>query len=201
MHRIPFKALCVLAALSACDPRASAQDQPALNARAQVTPREMTRLIFFSRGPDGFALPAQVVFQYGQPAWKADYDETIKGAKAGMRARLGKDFWSTLDTNRDLTIGGKAVPAGSYYLAIEKVDDQTMNLVLLDPAEIRKQHLDAFMAEKATGGIPVPMQWEKTEKATELQSLRLQSGKDPREATFEILWGNHRLSAPLTVKL
>ena len=72
------------------------------------------------------------------------------------RWRFGENFWTTLDTNMDLVLGGVEVPTGYYYIVVQH-HERGLELVLLDPAEIRKQHLDAYEAPKTTGGIRVPL--------------------------------------------
>jgi hypothetical protein len=165
---------------------------------AQTVARQCTRIAYF--GTSGS--PGQLNIQYGQPAWKGEYDHQLEQLR-GQRIRFGKDFWTTLDTNVDLTIGGTAVPAGYYYLALGRTPGGDWALVLYDPVELRRERADAFVTPRyAVGGIEAPLvhgtlQGERADRLViELQPLR-----ELGLAKLVIRWGRHELTAPVVAKL
>ena len=112
MARIPLLAAALLG--TALFSAAPAQVQ----AFGDNFPRMSTRLLYFGEtGPLG-----QICIQYGQPEWKAEYDQMLTAAR-GTSQRLGRDFWTSLDTDMDLTIGGTKVPAGQWYLGL-RIDEE-----------------------------------------------------------------------------
>src|SRR5262249_17294535 len=133
-----------------------------------TTHRSSTRAAYFGRkGSAG-----QIVVDYGTPPWKDDYAALIDSQKlVGQRWRLGQDFWTNIDSNVDLLVGGVPVKAGYYYLTLEKRDGDKGVLQFHDPAVIRAKKLDASMATgyKGTPAFEVPVVVEKgTDVAKEL---------------------------------
>lgn len=197
--RIPSLALLTVLAAAVCAP---AQDGMKLTARTQNTTRQMSRVVYFQTGGGTFAIPAQYAVSWEAPEWKDEHDKALQDAEAGTRLRLGKNAWVTFDTNRPMTIGGANVPAGAYYVVVEKAGDDKLNLVLLDQNEVRAQHLDAFQTDQTKGGVVIPMKWEKSDKAEdEMKFKLLTTPEDPKKGTFGLAWGPHKLSAPTTVTL
>jgi hypothetical protein len=118
-------------------------------------------------------------------------------ASIGRRWRCGLDFWTTFDTNIDLSIAGTEIPAGSYYLTLERTDANSIVLWFNDPATIRKRKLDAYVAHLVTGGIAVPMNLSEGEDTTEALDFRFVTGKENGKATLELRFGPYLLSAPM----
>lgn len=178
----------IAATSSPADPAAQQSDKPAI----QDEPRAMARVVYF--GGNGIA--AEYKIEYGKPAWKDDFDKQLKG-----RVRLGRDYWTTLDTWNGLSIGDKDVKAGEYFLALECSDKKEWSLVLLDPEPLRKQKFDAYGSAQTKGGQLVPMKYEATKDAAESLSIRfVGDAKDPKLQTLEIRFGKHRLSAAVKPK-
>jgi hypothetical protein len=174
----------------------------AQNAFVQTGERKMTRVLVFQRDDKGFSIPAQYTFTYGAPEWKEEHEGALSKVKAGERMRFGKDAWATLDTNRPLTIGGVKVPAGIYYLAYEKAGDDKLGLVLLDAATMQKELKDAFQADKAKGGLTIPMKWEKTDNSEDMLAIKIMPTKEgSRDGTLGIVWGPHKLTAPIAIEM
>lgn len=166
---------------------------------AQHETRSMARVVFFGGG----GLAGEYSIQYGSPAWKADYDAGFEKLTRGKRMRLGKDWWTTLDTFSPLTFGEKAELAeGSYFLALECSEKDEWSLVALDPAPIRKARMDAFASAKTTGGTLLPLAYETVAENTADLKIRFVpvEGKD-LEQTLEIRFGKHRLTARVSAKL
>jgi hypothetical protein len=178
----------IAATSSPADPAAQQSDKPAI----QDEPRAMARVVYF--GGNGIA--AEYKIEYGKPAWKDDFDKQLKG-----RVRLGRDYWTTLDTWNGLSIGDKDVKAGEYFLALECSDKKEWSLVLLDPEPLRKQKFDAYGSAQTKGGQLVPMKYEATKDAAESLTIRfVGDAKDPKLQMLEIRFGKHRLSAAVKPK-
>jgi hypothetical protein len=161
--------------------------------------RGSTRLLLWgSGGPLG-----QVHVDYGAPVWKEEHAGALTSPKfENHRWRLGKDFWTTLDTQLTLQIGGREVAPGAYYLTLERRADGRFLLALLDPDEIRRQKLDAYLAHKTTGGIEVEMKLGEADAPAEKLEIELvpDSGSKSK-AELQIRFGPHMLSAPVTIQL
>jgi hypothetical protein len=176
------------AALRPADPAAQQTDKPAI----QDEPRGMARVVYF--GGNGIA--AEYKIEYGKPAWKDEFDKQLKG-----RVRLGRDYWTTLDTWNGLTIGDKDVKAGEYFLALECSDKKEWSLVLLDPEPLRKQKFDAYGSAQTKGGQLVPMKHEETKDSAESLAIKFVGDtKDSKLQTLEIRFGKHRLTATVKPK-
>ena len=71
--------------------------------------------------------------------------------------QAGSLLWDPADPEAALRVGDAELPAGSYYLTIEKTAENAFVLAFNDPAKIRKKKLDAYMAHLTKGGIEVEM--------------------------------------------
>ena len=162
----------------------------------ETSSRGATR-IFYWFGPDS---AGQVHIDHGRPHWSPAYEKFLN-APAASRWRCGENFWTTLDTNIDLVVGGVAVPVGMYYVVLQHLADRGPELVLLDPQVVRRQRLDAYEADKTSGGIVVPLRHE----AASLPASRLQfeltvdrSRRDRGE--LRLHFGPHLLRADVELK-
>lgn len=176
-----------------------AKSAPAMQAFAQTTDRSSARLAYFSRTGS----PGQLAIDYGNLQWRDEFEAAIGNAKmAGKPWRLGRDFWTTLDSSIDLQIGGVDVPAGYYYLTAARQEDGSFTLGVHDAAEVKKQRLDPVFSSRLAGGLTVPLQHDTdAEPAAKLQiGIALDAGsKDHGKLT--IRFGRHRLQAPVTLRL
>jgi hypothetical protein len=170
--------------------------KPAQRAFPESSQRGSARIFYWGGDRSG----GQVQIDYGQPAWKESYDEAVE-KQIGVRWRLGQDFWTRLDSNMDLSAGDVDIPAGPYYLALERqAGDRRFVLWLLDPVEIRDQKLDAFQVAQTTGGVAVPMTWKKAGTPAAKLSIRLEVDATRKDgANLVIHFGGHELSAQLTM--
>jgi hypothetical protein len=171
------------------------QDGPVI----QDEPRAMARVVYFG----GRGVSGEYAIEYGKPAWKAEPDAAWDRLTRGKRLRLGKDWWTTLDTFCSLLLSEKVeLKPGAYYLALECSEKGEWSLVALDPEPIRKQRIDAFGSEQTRGGTKVPMKHEETGESAQQLSIRfLADEKDARLQTLEIRFGRHRLTAPVQPKV
>lgn len=166
--------------------------------------RKASTLIFAEMN-GGFTPRGGVSINYSQPEWKAEYDAVLASGKFnGTNQRLGKNWWTSLDTTVALEIGGTKVAPGSYYLGLQIAKDGGVSLLVLD-AKTANQH----------GWMPfVAAQW-KSETVCKLDlhkdALKEVQGKmtiaitadekDASKGKFSIQWGKHELSAAVAFHL
>jgi DUF2911 family protein len=147
----------------------------------------------------------QFAIDYGRPVWRKEYDDTGNFDKItkGKVYRLGSNFWTTLDSDMPLTIAGKAIPAGSWYLGLHRSEDgATWSLVFIDPAMARAAHIDASEIERAPIAYKAPMAVEQATDSKEKLTIDLifQKG-NLKDVTLRIAWGKIQLSAPIVVPM
>ena len=151
------------------------------------------------------AAAGQVAINYGCPVWKKDYEDQAKfdDMTKGKVWRLGNNFWTTLVTDLPLTISGKPVAPGPYYLGLSRsTDGSQWSLAFIDPTGARQAHLDAFDIRKAKVDFLAPMTTEKAGELAEKLTITLTHPKeDIKNVTLKIAWGNLALSAPVKIDL
>ena len=138
-----------------------------------------------------------LAIQYGQGQWKDEYDQKLDQLK-GKRARLGKDWWTTLDTSLKLDFGGVTVPPGSYFLGLQCDQDGKFALALLDANKALAASAMPFLESAWKIDLSVPMTLEKgvLKQTVERMTIALEPRKDDEsKITLSITWGKHRLSA------
>lgn len=159
--------------------------------------RASARIACFS--PKGS--PGQAAIHYGRPKWTAErakYTDKF----VGKRWRLGKDCWTTLDNNVPIVIGGKEFAPGSHYLVAELKSKNEVTLIVLDSNQIRQSKLDAFEAEKTTGGVEIPLQLEAAKKEADLFSIAFElESEGATKGILSLAWGPHRLTTPFELKI
>jgi hypothetical protein len=164
--------------------------------------RASARVLYWNTQTDAAA--GQVAIDYGRPVWKKDYNDPAKfdGMTRGKIWRMGSNYWTILDTELPLSIAGKKVPMGFYYLGLHRSEEGSeWSLVFIDPTKARKQRLDAFQIEKA------PVEFEalmstvaQAETPTEKLTITLSYPKDDiKHVTMRVAWGNLVLSTPIEV--
>jgi hypothetical protein len=168
------------------------------------TERVTTRILFVDEQKQ--SIIGEVALHYGQPVWKKEY-ETLGAFDAmtkGKVWRFGKDFWTTLDTNVPIRIGGKEIAPGSWYVGLHRSDDgATWSLAFIDPAKARGKKLDAFQSAEAPVDfkIPITMMAKGTETKDKLFVMLMSNKENPTDVTLKIHWGTMQLSAPVQVIL
>ncbi len=116
--------------------------------------------------------------------------------------RMGSNYWTILDTNLPLSIGGKKVPIGLYYLGLHRSEEGSeWSLAFIDPAKARKMHLDAFQIERAPVEFEAHMSnVSKAESPAEKLTITLSYPKNEiKHVTMRVAWGNLVLSTPIEV--
>jgi len=147
----------------------------------------------------------QFAIDYGRPVWRKEYEETGNFDKMtkGKVYRLGSNFWTTLDSDMPLTIAGKTIPEGSWYLGLHRSEDgATWSLVFIDPAKARAAHIDASEIERAPIAHKAPMTVEQAAESKDKLTIDLVFQKgNLKDVTLKIAWGKMQLSAPIQVPI
>lgn len=147
----------------------------------------------------------EFAINYGRPVWKQVYEDPAKfdSMTKGKVWRMGSNFWTNFETQLPLTIGGKSVPAGYYYLGMHRSDDGSQwSLAFIDPAEVRHAHLDAFEIQKAHVKFEAPLSLAKAEGKPEKLTITFSYPKDAiKNVTLRVAWGNLTLTSPVKVTL
>ena len=145
----------------------------------------------------------QFAIDYGRPVWKAAYDDPAKfdAATKGKTYRLGSNWWTTLDTQVPIKVGGTDVAVGSYFLGLERSQEAgAWSLVFIDPAKVREMRLDAFQIERAPALFKILMTAEPPTAQNEKLTITLSYPKEnPKKVKLTIAWGKLQLSAPVDV--
>jgi Protein of unknown function (DUF2911) len=179
---------------------AQTRQQPVQVFGGQPDERASTRILYETDKAVG-----EFAIDYGRPAWKKEYDDpaTFDKMTRGKVWRLGKDFWTTLDTNLQLRIAGKEILAGYYYLGLQRSEDgDTWSLAFLDPVKIRSSKLDAFEIHRAPIELMIPLKLEQSQDRVDRLTLLLSPQKESvSRITLTIAWGKLQLTAPIEVQL
>jgi hypothetical protein len=183
-------------------PAYAQQSKPAIVAEGgQPDDRASARVLYWNTVKDSAA--GQFAINYGRPVWKSDYEDRAKfdGMTKGKIWRMGSNFWTDLVTDLPLTISGKKVPSGYYYLGLHRSEDGSKwSLVFIDPTKVRATRLDAFQIQKAPVMFEVPMSIAKAAMKTDKLTLELSYPQDNvRKVTLNVAWGTLALTAPIDV--
>jgi hypothetical protein len=155
--------------------------------------------------PQKNSVVGQFAIDYGRPVWKKEYENKVMFdlATKGKVWRLGNNFWTVLDTNVPLKIGGKEIPVGLWYLGLHRAEDgASWSLALIDPAKARSARLDAFEISKAQIEIRAPMSLESTTAPVEKLTISLTPEKtNYRNSMLKIAWGTLQLTAGVQIQI
>lgn len=148
----------------------------------------------------------EYAISYGRPPWNPQVEAQLDQATIGKIWRLGDNFWTTLDTNLPLKISGVDVPAGNYYLAVERSRQGAWNLALINPAQARKLHMDAYETITRLSQVPVrlraPLSFAKVEATAQRLSIIVKAIPGAGDkASLTIQWGNLQLKADVQATL
>ena len=164
--------------------------------------RASARVLYWNSQTNSAA--GQVAIDYGRPVWRKEYNDSAKfdAMTRGKVWRMGSNYWTILDTNLPLSIAGKKVPIGLYYIGLHRSEEGSeWSLAFIDPAKARKMHLDAFQIERAPVEFEAHMSnVSKTESPAQKLTITLSYPKnDIRHVTMLVGWGNLSLSTPIEV--
>jgi Protein of unknown function (DUF2911) len=146
----------------------------------------------------------QLAINYGRPVWRKEYEDTAKfdAMTKGQVWRMGSNFWSNLYTDVPVTIGGKSIAPGFYFVGLQRSwDGASWSLAFIDPVKVRKKRIDAFDIHKVSVGFTAPMTMEAgSSDAVEKLTITLSTSEfDIRTGTLKVAWGHLALSAPVYV--
>ena len=195
------KMSCVLALWVLVGPALYAQEGSLVGLGGRLAQRASARILYMNQDTNGFV--GQLVVNYGQPVWKAEYEDLglFDKMTKGQVWRMGDNFWSVLDTHVPLKVSGRDIGVGSYYLGVHRSQDgNSWSLAFLDPGAIREARLDASEIAKATVDFMVPMSYSRTDENVESLTITLDYPKeDPTNVTLRVVWGKLPLTAPIEV--
>ena len=195
------KMSCVLALWVLVGPALYAQEGSLVGLGGRLAQRASARILYMNQDTNGFV--GQLVVNYGQPVWKAEYEDLglFDTMTKGQVWRMGDNFWSVLDTHVPLKVSGRDIGVGSYYLGVHRSQDgNNWSLAFLDPGAIREARLDASEIGKATVDFMVPMSYSSTDENVESLTITLDYPKeDPTNITLRVVWGKLQLTAPIEV--
>jgi hypothetical protein len=144
-----------------------------------------------------FAAGASVSFS--APNWKDEYDGMLDQLK-GKNARLGKNWWTSLDTSVALEIGTTKLEAGTYFLGLHVDNDGNFHLLVFDAKNAMKTGLMPFAPDRWTVETKAALKLNKDalkESSTKMQIVLSADASNPGAGKFAIHWGKHELMAPV----
>jgi hypothetical protein len=201
-----LKSLSIVFVLVCCGVLSAQQKKTGIEAYGDADPndRGYDRVLYWDQQKDSAA--GEFSVHYGRPVWKKEYEDAAKfdGMTKGKVWRFGKDFWTVLDTNLPLKVGGKEVPVGSYYLGLFRSGDETgWSLAFIDPSKVRAARLDAFEINRAPILFKVPMTEEKPSGSpAEKLIVKFSYQKaNFRDVTLRLSWGKLQLKVSIQVVL
>jgi hypothetical protein len=125
-----------------------------------------------------------VVIEYGRPLLAGR--DMLGKAQIGQPWRMGKDAATTLKTEADLSLGGTAVPKGTYVLTATKVAEDKWELnVATNDAEKKKV-------------ADLPLTSSKVATSVDEFTIDLKGEKDKGEVT--LTWGTTALKGAFSGK-
>ena len=190
MRSFVFTTLVALS-LIACS---TAQDVQVYNFEG---PRRASNVVLF-----GQDMAAGITVVHGAPIWKNQYDDML-GMLKGKTHRLGKDLWTTFMTSAPVKIGGVSIAPGCYCVGLRCDKDGKFSLPMIDATQAMKKGLMPFGPQRWKPALSVPLNFEKGASDDVISKMRIDllgDKKDKMKARFQILWGTHRLSAPMQIQ-
>jgi hypothetical protein len=160
----------------------------------EAQPRMATTKLVLDES-QGYKMLAAACIQYGSPEWKPEYDGMADKAK-GKSLRLGKDFWTTMNTTATLTVGGTRVPAGNYYLGLHCDDKGSFHLAVIDAKTANTNGWTPWMANEWKPDYTCALTHSKGKETVKHLSITLQ-GEDASQLNLKLAWGGHELTAPV----
>lgn len=155
--------------------------------------------VIFAEMTNGFTPHGAVSINYSQPEWKSDYDKVLASGKFnGTTQRLGKNWWTSLDTTVAMEIGGTKIEAGSYFLGLQIYKDGGVSLMVID-AKSAMQHgwLPFVTADWKTETIcKLDLHKDALAESQAKMTIAITADKDDvSKGKLSIQWGKHELSA------
>ena len=191
--------LCV-SFLSVCLARAQNPKPTMVAEDGGLQERGSARVLYWdTRADTAFG---QFAFDYGRPVWRKSYEDPANYGKLTSKIwRMGSNYWTILDTQLPLKIGGRDVAPGLYNLGLLPAPGgKSWSLAFIDPAKVRSARLDAFQIERAAILFSIPMTTEQPASPAEKLTITLTYAKEtPKNVKLTISWGTLQVSAPIEV--
>ncbi|MGE0142228.1 MAG: hypothetical protein AB7I19_10245 [Planctomycetota bacterium] len=153
---------------------------------------------------DSSEVLAGVSISYGAALWQDSYDAMLTALKGGNYTRLGKGWWTSLETCRAIEIGGTKIEAGSYYLGASVDEDGAFTLLIFDSGRAMKAGLlpgsTALYTGEAKAELGAPLTLAKEPPKESVTRLEIEISADPKEPAngrLSLRWGKHELFAPV----
>ena len=202
MKTATWLAIAVLSLLGAANMRAQGnRPEMTLHEEPLLGDRGLTRMLYWNEIKDSPI--AGVSIDFGRPAWNRQLDDPLRfdALTKGRVWRLGNDYWTTLDSNAPLKIGGRDIPIGLWYLGLQRsADGSAWNLVFIDPVKARAGRLDPHDMSAAPIEFRAPLTVEPPAGFAEKLTIVLAGEKaNIRNGTLRISWGKVQLVAPIQI--
>ena len=201
-----MKRTLAIAILAAClASMAQAQNKKGIIAEAEpaLGERGISRVLYWNQDKDIAA--GAITVDFGRPAWRKEYEEANRFdlMTKGKVWRLGNNYWTILDSNLPIKIGGRDIPIGLWYLGLDRsADGKTWSLAFIDPVKARRGRHDGFTMQTVPVEFKLPMTTEKPAALTDKLTMTLTASKeDMKKVTLRISWGRVELTAPIQVLL
>lgn len=150
-------------------------------------------------------LHAAISINYSAPTWNdsVKIGEMLEKYK-GQNLRLGKNWWTTLDTVTAIEIGGTKIEPGAYYLGLNYSKDGKLSLLVIDAGKAMKSTWLPFDATpwKAEYTAPLTLALDSLKEKVAKMEIDLSADKNnPSTGKFSIKWGNHEASAAVKIHM
>jgi hypothetical protein len=132
--------------------------------------------------------PKMITIDYGQPHARGR-DVPTELSKEGTVWRTGANTSTTLKTETALTIGGVAVPAGSYSLYTIREGGRTLLIINTNTGQWGTE----YVADKDLARVPLRVR-NTTESLESLQIAMVPTDAQSARGTLTIQWGKLHLS-------
>ncbi|MCA8941220.1 MAG: DUF2911 domain-containing protein [Planctomycetes bacterium] len=145
----------------------------------------------------GQEVMAAASISYSQPTWKDSYDQRFDELK-GRKLRLGKNWWTTLQTATPLEIAGQSLDAGAYVLGLECDEKGNFSLLAMAADWAMKNKVLPWSTDNWRNEIKIPLALAKgsLEEPVEKMEIEISAEREsPMSGKFSIRWGKHELSA------
>jgi Protein of unknown function (DUF2911) len=186
-------------------PMVQAQNKKGIIAEAEpaLGERGTSRVLYWNQDKDIAA--GAITVDFGRPVWRKEYEESgrFDAMTKGKVWRLGNNYWTILDSNLPIKVGGRDIPIGLWYLGLDRsADGKTWSLAFIDPVKARRGRHDGFTMEPVPVEFKVPMTTAQPARVTEKLTMTLSAAKeDMKKVTLRIAWGRVELTAPIQVVL
>jgi hypothetical protein len=148
------------------------------------------------------AAGASISFSGGK--WKDEYDkvDALLDSMKGTNQRLGKNWWTTLDTSVALEIAGTKVPAGAYFLGLHIDARREVHLLVIDSGKAMQNGWLPWAPAPWMTDRRAPLTLDKNKLSESQATMAIEltaDKKDPASSSgaLAIRWGKHELSAPV----